>query len=150
MSSIDRRDLMRVVAGGAAFAAATPALAAAREGAAPSPLAPGIAEERRRSSEICPLGDAAARIHGEATVGLCRSWDSQVYLQLGKRLRGFVTVDARGFAIAAACQAAGRCVAVSAWGHDPDACGGLGRFDGALLAIDARDLPGADPLGDAS
>jgi hypothetical protein len=150
MSSLDRRDLMRFVAGGAAVTAAAPALASARDGSAAAPLAADLGSERARAAELLPLGTSAAPIQGEATVGLCRSFDAQIYLQLGKRVRGFVAVDARGFAIAAACQAAGRKVAVQAWGHDPEANGGLGRFDGAMLAIDARDLPGGEALGDLS
>lgn len=150
MSSLDRRDLMRIVAGGAAATAAAPALAGTREASTPAPLAADLAPERMRAAETLPLGLGSAPIAGVATVGLCRSFDTRIYLQIGKRLRGFVSVDARGFAIAAACQAAGRKVAVQAWGHDPDADGGLGRFDGALLAIDARDLPGAESLGDLS
>jgi hypothetical protein len=150
MSSLDRRDLMRIVAGGAAATAAAPALAGTREASTPAPLAADLAPERMRAAETLPLGLGSAPIQGVATVGLCRSFDARIYLQIGKRLRGFVSVDARGFAIAAACQAAGRKVAVQAWGHDPDADGGLGRFDGALLAIDARDLPGAESLGDLS
>ncbi|MBK9386308.1 MAG: hypothetical protein IPN34_15965 [Planctomycetes bacterium] len=150
MSSLDRRDLMRFVAGGAAVTAAVPALATASEVSAAAPLAPDLASERTRTAERLPIGAAAAPIRGEATVGLCRSFDAQIYLQLGKRVRGFVAVEARGFAIAAACQAAGRKVAVQAWGHDPDANGGLGHFDGAVLAIDACDLPGADSFGELS
>lgn len=151
MSSLDRRDLMRFVAGGAAVTAVAPALASAREVSTAAPLSSAdLDAERTRTAEILPIGTASAPIQGEATVGLCRSFDAQIYLQLGKRVRGFVAVDARGFAIAAACQAAGRKVAVQAWGYDADANGGLGRFDGAVLAIDARDLPGADALGDLS
>jgi hypothetical protein len=150
MSSLDRRDLMRFVAGGAAVTAAAPALASPRQVSEAAPLAADLAPERARATEALPLGSGSAPIQGAATVGLCRSFDAQIYLQLGKRLRGFVAVDARGFAIAAACQAAGRKVAVQAWGHDPEANGGLGRFDGALLAIDAHDLPGSIERSDLS
>lgn len=150
MSSLDRRDLMRIVAGGAAVTAAVPVLANTREAPAPTALTADLGPERARTTDSLPLGSGSALIQGAATVGLCRSFDARIYLEIGKRVRGFVTVDARGFAIAAACQAAGRKVAVQAWGHAPEAEGGLGRFDGALLAIDACDLPGAEATSDLS
>jgi hypothetical protein len=71
----------------------------------------------------------------------CRSWSRQVYLHVDASVRGFVAVTPEGFAIAAACQAAGRPVAVRYWGHDPRWSGGAGRFDGAVLALDPLDLP---------
>jgi len=82
---------------------------------------------------------------GEAMVLHCRSWDGHVYLYMDQSVRGFVAVNGPAFAIAAACQAAGRPVAVKHWGHDAAWGGGVGRFEGALLAMDARDLP-EEPL----
>lgn len=148
MRPFDRRDLMRFVAGGAAATAVASQRTTASHHA-PAPAQGGAAAPARgfASGNVPPVGIANA-LHGEATVMLCRSFDTQVYLHFDAQRRGFVALDARGFAVAAACQAAGRKVAMLAWGHDPDACDGLGRFDGALLAVDALDLPGADPLGD--
>ncbi len=83
----------------------------------------------------------------EAHVLLVRSWDRQVYLYVDEGFRGFVALDETAFAVAAACQAAGRRVAVQAWGYAPG-WGGVGRFDGVRLAVDLRDFPAgsAGPL----
>ena len=75
----------------------------------------------------------------------CRCWDGSIYLSIDPSTHGFVHVSDRAFAIAAACQAAGRPVAVKCWGHDPDWAGGVGRFEGAILAIDRRDLEPQPP-----
>lgn len=78
---------------------------------------------------------------GEAMVLHCRSWDGHVYLYMDQSVRGFVAVNGPAFAIAAACQAAGRPAAVLVWGHEPQREDGVGRFEGAMLAMQVRDLP---------
>lgn len=83
-----------------------------------------------------------------AAVLHCRSWQRQVYLYISESVRGFVGLGPEGFALAAACQAAGRHVAVRYFGHQPAAHRGAGRFAGAVVAIDPSDL--GDPSGAAS
>src|SRR6185295_4699294 len=71
----------------------------------------------------------------EARVLLCRSWDSSVYLWVNEQVKGFVVLSPEGYTIAAACQAAGRPLAVRFWGHEPEFAG-AGRFEGAIVAMD--------------
>ena len=161
MNEVSRREAVRLLAAGAVGAAA-----ASAEGSAVAAV--GTADAIRTPSQTPPHHgpahgfDVARRIAGDhssaaaplpvrdATVLHCRSWDATVYLFIDGSTHGFVELTATGFAIAAACQAAGRTVAVKVWGHDPAWANGAGRFQGALLSIDRRDLePQADgpPLG---
>jgi len=82
----------------------------------------------------------AGAVVGEAQVLAIRSWSREVYLHLGEKCRGMVTLSETGLAIVAACKAAGRPVAACVWGHEPDFAG-VGRFGGALVAMDLADLP---------
>lgn len=77
-----------------------------------------------------------------ARVSRVRSWDASVYLAVTDGTRGFVALSPAAFAIAAACHAAGRPMAVRTWGHDAAWGDGAGRFDGAACAVDLADLPG--------
>ncbi|MBX3464878.1 MAG: hypothetical protein KF830_17050 [Planctomycetes bacterium] len=85
-------------------------------------------------------GVAGAGAPELATVTACRSWDGRVHLQLADGRSGLCVPEPRGFALAAAAQAAGRPVHVRCWGHDAAAEGGVGCFAGALLALDPADL----------
>ena len=153
MSELSRRSAFKTLAAGAAGATVAAGLTGADAWGAPTAL-PGAprAEIRRAVSEAARrLGRAVERregmVSGEAVVLSCRSWDGRVYLYLDESVRGFVAVNASGFAVAAACQAAGRPAAVSCWGHEPEWGGGVGRFEGALLAVDTGDLPEEPSLG---
>lgn len=142
---VTRRDAFKVLAGGAAGAvlgAGTPAEAAAN----------GRAVDARAVQEWQPSYEAARRMAGDmaipesnpaclATVMHCRSWSQQVYLRISEQVRGFVVLTPEGLALAAACQAAGRPIAVRYWGYLPH-WNDVGRFEGAVVAIDPRDLPG--------
>jgi len=64
-----------------------------------------------------------------------------VYLYCDETLRGFVAVNAHGYSIASASQAADRPVFVQYWGHEPAWMAGAGLFAGAHLAFESRDLP---------
>ncbi|HZE98853.1 MAG TPA: hypothetical protein VE981_17730 [Planctomycetota bacterium] len=139
-----RRAFVSLAAGAAGIAAA----AAGPASAAPSaPDAPGAAVAQAAREASLRIGLEPQRrpdaVTAEAHVLLCRSWDSTVYLYVSDRVKGFVTLSAQGLSIAAACQAAGRRVAVRYWGHEP-LWADAGHFEGALLALDVRDLP-ADP-----
>lgn len=139
MTELTRRTAILGLAAGAA-AAGTIGGSAAEARPTPADPVPQAARDAARrlgaSAERPPAG-----IVGEARVLLCRSWDNQVYLQVSDAVKGFVAVDDRAFAVAAACQAANRKVAVQYWGHSAE-WAGAGRFDGVLLAMDVRDLPG--------
>ena len=128
VTKIDRRGVIRVFAAGSACAAG--GTLAGQASSAPS---------------VGIVDPSAPVLLGWAEVEACRSNSGDVYLRFDATHRGFVAVDARGLAIAAACQAAGRSVAAQVWGLDPAAAGGAGRFEGALLAVQLHDLPGAGP-----
>ncbi|MBL8752717.1 MAG: hypothetical protein JNK15_05400 [Planctomycetes bacterium] len=139
MSELNRRDIIRAAAAGAALAGGAAATTAGR-----SP-----AELRRERRAAAVRATVRRALPGEglglspvepATVAMCRSFDGQVLLEFTDGRCGLVALDARGFTVAAAAQAAGRTVQVRWWGHEPAAEGGLGRFAGALLALDADDL----------
>jgi hypothetical protein len=149
MSEVSRREAFLGLAAGAAGASVVAGLAgstahgavmAVRSGAIPSAAAleDAALAVRRLANGV---ERRAGMKSGEALVLHCRSWDGHVYLYLSERVRGFAPVNGAGFAIAAACQAAGRPVAVRHWGHDAAWGGGVGLFEGALLAIEAADLP---------
>ncbi len=134
MSELNRRDMMRVAAVGAAgiggaTAAGSGAVAARRS----HPAALRAALQRAG----CPAGGDGLGPVCQAVVRGARSWDSQVHLELADGRSGLWAPDARGYALAAAAQAAGRTVFVRCWGHEPRAEHGVGRFAGVLLAFDA-------------
>ncbi len=139
MTELTRRNAILGMAAGAAAAgafASPPAEARSVSADAPAQAARAAARRLDASVERFPAGPVA-----EAQVLLCRSWDRRIYLYISEGVKGFVTVDERAFSVAAACQAANRKVAVRYWGHAPE-WSGAGRFDGVLLALDIRDLPG--------
>lgn len=140
MTELTRRTAILGLAAGAAAAGTIGTPGAEARTVAPTDAAAQAARDAARrlgaSAERPPAGTV-----GEARVLLCRSWDNQVYLQVSDAVKGFVAVDDRAFAVAAACQAANRKVAVQYWGHSAE-WAGAGRFDGVLLAMDVRDLPG--------
>jgi hypothetical protein len=150
MSDVSRREAFKTLAAGAAGAtvAATVASPIARAAtttpARGAPL-PSWEVLESAAAEVRRLGRGVERREGmrsgEALVLHCRSWDGHVYLYVNEQVRGFVPVTASAFAIAAACQAAGRPVAVKHWGHDAHWGNGVGRFEGALLAVEFGDLP---------
>lgn len=133
-----RRAFVALAAGAAVAAGSTPAVAA------PASDAPSEAEIQAAREAARRLSPGPERrpdpVTAEARVLLCRSWDSTVYLYVSERVKGFVSLTPAAFAIAAACQAADRRVAVRFWGHERE-WADVGRFDGALLAMDVRDLP---------
>ena len=137
MSDVTRRDAFKVLATGAALATGASAMAAESEAAS---TARTLALARQLAAAVdAPLPPGVPSHTALATVHLCRSWDQRVYLCIDERVHGFATVDAGGLALAAACQAARRPVAVRYWGHDP-AWQQVGRFDGVLLAVDLSEL----------
>lgn len=75
-----------------------------------------------------------------ASVGLCRSWDRQIYLYANAEVRGFAVVDVQTFALAVGAQGSNTTIAAQYWGYEPS-WAGVGRFAGVLLAVDERDLP---------
>lgn len=145
MSELNRRDVIRAVAAGTAVAGTAMAATGARPGV-PGPSAADL----RRTHQLALTRAALQRsVPGEtcglsavqrATVLGCRSFDGQVLLEVADGARGLVGLELRGFAVAAAAQAAGRPLHVRYWGHEPQAEAGLGRFAGALLAFEADDL----------
>jgi hypothetical protein len=146
MSDVSRREAFLTLAAGATgvtVAAASGAMAApapARASMMPPPhVSQAVAEAAQRLAR--EVERRPVMREGEAMVLQCRSWEGHVYLYISERVRGFVPVSGAGFAIATACQAAGRPVGVKHWGHDASWGDGVGRFEGALLAIDALDLP---------
>lgn len=155
MQSLSRRQAFGVISAGAALAA-VPGRAMASVSAVPTPgplpqVGPILDPTTRERA------DAVARAAAEALalpamspprwarVSRVRSWDASVYVILDEQTRGFVALSPAAMAIAAACQAAGRTVAIRTWGYDPDGNGGAGRFEGAICAVDLADLPGVDP-----
>jgi hypothetical protein len=152
---ITRRRALLAVAAGAATATAVVAARSADAGdGAPrdvgsAPPAPGISRAAREAARRHgrPIDVPPGAVTAEADVLLCRSWDRSVFLRVDDRVQGLVALSESALAIAAACQASGRRVAVVYWGHEPD-WDGVGRFAGALLAVDVHDLPptiGASP-----
>lgn len=147
MNELNRRELIRHSAVGAALAGTASAMVRPEAG-------PASAGGRVPSGAMGAVsGVAAARDHEVvlpeaccvewAAVSHARSLGREVYLTLDGGRRGFVELGPEGFAIAVACQAAGRPVAVRCWGHEPAACMGAGRFLGAVVAVEAGDVPGA-------
>lgn len=150
MSEVSRREVFRTLTVGAAVAAGA---ATAQAATAPAPQRPGRvpAGARGLSSETAKSTSAAVERRAflpvrDAVVMHCRSWDSSVYLFIDERTKGFVQLSPNGFAIAAACQGAERVISAKCWGYDPAWGGGSGRFEGALVAFEASDLPGEAEL----
>lgn len=145
MSELNRRDVIRAVAAGTAVAGTAMAATSGR----PAAVVP-TAAELRRAHRLAATRVALQRAVPGETCGLspvqssivagCRSFDGQVLLELDDGRTGLVALDPRGFAVAAAAQAAGRPLCVRTWGHEPEAEAGIGRFAGALLAFAAEDL----------
>lgn len=136
----------------AVLALAATAATAARPAAAQDAGAPALEAAAQAARDVAARFGVPSERPGqartaEAHVLLVRSWDRQIYLYVDEDFRGFVALDETAFAVAAAAQAAGRRVAVQAWGYAPH-WAGVGRFDGARLALDLRDFPAgsAGPL----
>jgi hypothetical protein len=139
MTDLSSRRAFVALAAGAAVAAGSTTGSAAPASDAPSEAEVQAAREAARRLTPAPERRADA-VTAEARILLCRSWDSMVYLYVSEKVKGFVSVSPQAFALAAACQAADRRVAVRYWGHERE-WGGAGRFEGALFAVDVRDLP---------
>ena len=140
MNDLTRRHAFQAMAVGAAAAMS------ARPAEASTPSAEAEAVEAARQATLREASTAdRGRAQAEARVHLCRSWDREVYLYAGESRKGFATLDEAGFALAVACQAAGRPVAFSYLAHQPAWNGGVGRFEGVRLALEMRDLPGTSP-----
>jgi hypothetical protein len=147
MDALNRRDVIRAAAAGAALVGG--AAAATGVGRKPAELRRERLGQVARASlrRALPAEGMGLSPVTTATVAACRSFDGRVLLDLACGRSGLVALDARGFTVAAAAQAAARPVQVRFWGHEPDAEAGLGRFDGVLLAFDAADLDdGAEVL----
>lgn len=159
-SSVTRRESLKVVAAGVVGAAVgaagrpVPADAASLAGsgalAQAGPVTPLSTCGEPPAATLAAIGAEVDRLDQDlmvpesnpvclAAVLHCRSWQRQAYLYISETVRGFVGLCPDGFAIAAACQAAGRRVAVRYFGHQPSAHRGAGRFAGAVLAIDPND-----------
>jgi len=126
----------------AGAAAATGAISARPAGAeaAVSPVDQALIKAREAALRLAtPLIRRDASPVRQARVLLCRSWDRSVYLYVDAQVKGFAELDETGFALAAACQAADRPVALRYWGHAPE-WGSVGRFDGVVMSVDPRDL----------
>jgi hypothetical protein len=133
-----RRAFVALAAGAAVAAGAIPASAAASS-AAPSEA--DLKAARAAAAVVVPAPERRPdAVVAEASVRLCRSWDSSVYLYVNDRVKGLVALNPAAFALAAAAQAADRRIAVRYWGHERE-WAGVGRFQGVLLAMDLRDLP---------
>lgn len=144
MTQVTRREAVRVIAAGAAIAGAG-GLAVPAVGSAPAAddLVGGSETRFAAARKSGAFGEPRTHVTALARVAHCRSWDSSVYLHIDSSTHGFVRLSPQGFAIAAAAQVGGRPVVVQCWGHDPIANDGVGRFDGAHVALDARDFPDA-------
>lgn len=146
MTDLTRRNALKAlavaaVATGAGAGAA--AAACATDGGLPPGQLPEAAVRAAREAASRLGSPAQGRGPGsiaEAHVVLCRAWDRLVYLYVDEDVRGFAPVTESAFAVAAACRAAGRRVALQHWGYDPG-WAGVGRFEGVLLAVDRTDLP---------
>lgn len=151
-NNVTRRDAFKTLATGVAGAvigvAANPAVASAQRFADQAAV-PCDAVQLASFNTAQQMADDIAVPECNpaclATVMHCRSWSRQVYLHVSEQIHGFVTLTPEGFALTAACQAAGRPVATRYWGHEPHWNGGVGRFEGAVVAVDLRDLPGESP-----
>lgn len=142
MSDLTRRNVMKALAGGTVLATAAGNAAPAGPASDHVPTADEVPSTPR-------MGGTGAPRTSRVVLGMvsrCRSWECSIYLHVGPDLHGYVQVTPQAFAVAAACQAAGRPVAFRYWDHDPHWADGAGRFAGATLAVDRRDFEDA---GDA-
>ena len=152
MRDVSRRDAFKTLAAGAAVTAPVIALgtnrasAAAMTGSA-NAIPAHVAELIRQAAQkiATKVERRPQAIMAMARVMQCRSWEGRIYLYVDSSTMGFVNVNERALAIAAAAQAADRPVAVKVWGHDPGWASGAGRFDGALVALELEDLPAEPP-----
>jgi hypothetical protein len=143
MSELTRRDAVGLLAGGSMLGAN--GLLGSAQGPAAAPAPAGLAlPPAARAACTAPVPALAGRPL-LAQVARCRSFDACVYLDAGS-VRGYALLTPAGFALAAACQAAGRPVAMKFREHEPDWQQGAGRFHGVVLAIDAGDLAEASEL----
>ena len=149
MTQLNRRDVFRVAAAGAATAGAVRAATAGN-----SPSVPSNRSLRRELAAAALRGGLPGSLQGlspvlPVAVQACRSWSRDVLLTLPDGQTGFVALDATGLALAAAAQLGKEPLFARVWGHDVAAEQGLGRFAGALLAVDPIDLADLDPAGEA-
>ncbi|MBL8739382.1 MAG: hypothetical protein JNL12_23345 [Planctomycetes bacterium] len=145
MTQLNRRDVFRVAAAGAATAGAVRAATAGN-----SPSVPSNRSLRRDLAAAALRGGLPGSLLGlspvlSVAVQGCRSWSRDVLLTLPDGRTGLVALDATGLALAAAAQLAKQPLFARLWGHEVAAEQGLGRFAGALLAVDPTDLAGLDP-----
>ncbi len=149
MTQLNRRDVFRVAAAGAATAGVVRAATAETALSVPS------SRSLRRELAVAALrGGLPGSLQGlsqalPVAVQGCRSWSRDVLLTLPDGQTGLVALDATGLALAAAAQLTRQPLYARVWGHEADAEQGLGRFAGALLAADAIDLADLDPAGEA-
>lgn len=149
MTHLNRRDVFRVAAAGAATAAAVRAATAGN-----SPSVPSNRSLRRDLATAALRGGLPGSQLGlspvlPVDVQGCRSWSRDVLLALPDGQTGLVALDATGLALAAAAQLAKQPLFARVWGHEAAAEQGLGRFAGALLAADPIDLADLDPALEA-
>jgi hypothetical protein len=129
---------------GAALVGGATAAAGERDGVVPRPRR----AKRRQPAATLPLGGDALGLSPvlAATVAMSRSFAVEVWLEAADGCAGFVTLEPRGLALAAAAQASGRPLWIRYWGYAPEAAGGRGQFAGAWLALDAGDLLAAEDV----
>jgi len=149
MTQLNRRDVFRVAAAGAATAGAVRAATAGTTSPAPS-----TRSLRRELAAAALRGGLPGSLMGlspvlPVAVQGCRSWSRDVLLTLPDGQTGLVALDATGLALAAAAQLAKAPLFARVWGHEAAAEQGLGRFAGALLAAEAIDLADLDPAMEA-
>lgn len=149
MTQLNRRDVFRVAAAGAATAGAVRAATAGN-----SPSAPSNRSLRRDLAAASLRGGLPGCLQGlspvlAVVVQGCRSWSRDVLLTLPDGQTGLVALDGTGLALAAAAQLARHPLFARVWGHEAAAEQGLGRFAGALLAADPIDLADLDPALEA-
>lgn len=142
MTELTRRNAVGLLAGGSVLGSGTLLRGSDAPDAASAVSRPAYAAlpaaARAASTAPTPLLPSRTLV---ARVARCRSWDASVYL-VTEAGSGFAALTPAGFAIAAACQAAGRPVAMQFTEHEPLWQDGAGRFHGVALAIDPQDLDG--------
>lgn len=139
MKDLTRRNAVKWLAGGSVLAGGTVLSTAkpsnpAMDSQASPPQVPAVARE----AETGPRPPEASRIL-LAEVLRCRSWDASVYLA-AEGIAGYAQLTPHAYAIAAACQASGRRVAMRYGGHEPLWAQGAGLFHAVVLAIDPTDF----------
>jgi hypothetical protein len=143
MQAWNRRDVIRAATAGAALVGGA-AAAGEREGCVPRPRR----AKKQQPAATLPLAGEALGLSPvlSATVAMCRSFAAEVWLEVADGCAGFVTLEPRGFVLAAAAQASGRPLWIRYWGYNPEGAGGRGQFAGAWLALDASDLLPAEDM----